>query len=205
MEYLTLLLLGMLMSGTALLLPGMVNMTAVSVSIKQGFKAGILFGVGASVVMLIQAYLAVTFAGFLDRNPEIFLFLKRAAVVLFFLLSAVFLLLGLRPRAQKTRSRHGPPLLMGGLMAGMNALNIPFYFAAGTYLNLHGLINLAAPHNWFLLIGTFVGALAMMLGYAFFARIVASRIKALSKYMHFVLSGLFLLLGFMQLIELYFE
>ncbi len=204
MDYLSHLVLGLLMSCAALLLPGLVNMSAVSLSMKRGLRAGLWFCLGAAGVMLVQAYIAVAFAGFLGRHPAILTFLERISIFFFMLLSGLFLYLGMRPRAKQGEARRGHPLMIGSLMAVMNALTIPFYFTATTFMKVEGLVHLVSPYQWWLLIGAFVGALFMLVVYAFFARIIAQRSQRITQYIYLILSGFFLALAFVQLISLYY-
>ena len=50
--------------------PGLLNMYAAKVSMKEGRKKGLLFSVGVCVTVILQTYVALMFARFLDMHPE---------------------------------------------------------------------------------------------------------------------------------------
>ena len=205
MDLLNHLFFGIGMAFIAVTLPGMVNMTAVSTSINYGLSSGIKFSIGASAAMLFQAFIAVAFAGYLSKHPEVFLFLKRAAVIIFLILSVVFLRQALRSRVAEASSKKGHPMFLGLLIAGMNALTIPFFFTISTFLEAKDYIRLTSPYRWVFLAGAFFGAQLLLAVYAYFARFIANRAGHLARNFNFFLSGFFLILAFIQLVDLYYD
>ena len=94
-------------------LPGMVNMTSVNVSIKRGLRSGFLYSAGSSVTIFLQAYIAVAFAGYLSKHPEVFLYIRAASVAIFLALAFFFFYQALRSKEVKASQRKGRPFLLG--------------------------------------------------------------------------------------------
>ena len=61
--------LGFLTSAIGITPPGLINMTAAKVSIEEGRTRAFIFAAGAVTIILLQTFLAVVFAKFIDRNP----------------------------------------------------------------------------------------------------------------------------------------
>jgi threonine/homoserine/homoserine lactone efflux protein len=202
MDILSHLFFGFAMGFTGVCLPGMTNMTSVGMSLRQGLKPGMYYSAGASTTIFIQALIAITFAGYLAQNPEIFAFLEKAAIFIFIALSVVFFYLATRRQAVKSEVRKGSAFFAGMGVAGMNALTIPYYFTFSTLLTAKGLITLAPSMRWVFMAGAPLGSLILLSSYIFFARYIAERAEFISRYINFFLSGLFLLLSILQLARL---
>ena len=70
--------------------PSMLNMTTTKITLEKTKKEGVKFALGVSVIVLIQAYIAVLFARYLHNNENFEYYLKIAGVLIFGLLSIYF-------------------------------------------------------------------------------------------------------------------
>ena len=202
MFYLNHLLFGFAMAAVGVALPGMINMTSVSTSLKKGLRAGLQFSIGSSIAIFFQVLIAVFFAGFLGRNPEIFIYLKRAAIFIFLVLSIVFLYQALHPKEVSGSSRKGSAFLTGMVITNLNVLNIPYYFTFSTYLKANRFLSLQAPFYWFFILGSALGALSLLAAYAHFADYISKRAAYFTRNINYFLSGIFLMLAIIQVIQL---
>ena len=184
-------------------LPGMVNMTSVNVSIKRGLRSGFLYSAGSSVTIFLQAYIAVAFAGYLSKHPEVFLYIRAASVAIFLALAFFFFYQALRSKEVKASQRKGRLFLLGVAIAGMNALNIPYFFTMGALLKAEGLIRLNTPYHLFFVSGITIGAFTMLAAYARFAQFILNRASYFARNLNYFLSGLFLVLAVVQGVQLY--
>ena len=203
MDYLSPLLFGFLLAVVGIALPGMVNMTSVSVSIKRGLRAGLYYSAGAAATIILQAYIAVAFAGYLSQHPEIFTYIRAVSVAIFLALAFFFFYQALNAKAVKASQRKGRPFLLGMAVAGMNALNIPYFFTMGTVLKAEGLIQLHPPFHLFFVGGITAGAFVMLAAYARFAQFILKRANYFARNLNYFLSGLFLVLAVVQGVQLY--
>ncbi len=73
-----------------LISPGMLNMTVLKIRIDTGKSASVQYAMGASLIVFIQAGIALFFADFFVNNPKVIEILKTAAVFVFFSLSVLF-------------------------------------------------------------------------------------------------------------------
>lgn len=204
MLYLQNILWGFILIATGMTLPGMVNMTAVKVSIDAGFRAGVKFSVGGALALFAQAYFATTFAQYLSDHPEVLTYLKRTMLFLFTGLSIAFFYMARQPQAFKTSNREGTPFALGFLVAGMNLVNVVFLFAMGTFLEAKGWISLQPPNKWLFMTGAALGCLLLLVLYSQFALFINRRARFFARHLNYFLSGLFVLLALIQLIQLFY-
>ena len=68
----TVFLLGFVFSFLGYTLPGVLNMTALKISLNKGKKEFIQFSLGASLIVLIQAYISISINKYISNNSIIF-------------------------------------------------------------------------------------------------------------------------------------
>lgn len=203
MTYLTHSLLGCVATMLAMLLPGMVNLTAAREYLRRGAKAAFRFNIGASVAVFIHAYVAIVFAGLLAREPAYLNYLRQGAMLLFLALSAFFALQAFRQQTIQASEQKGQPVLKGFLVSSFNLVNIPGMFALTTVLRAKELLIFAAPYRFFYVAGTAVGAFAMLSLYTLAARRIVEAGPTFYQRLNAGLSGLFLLLALIQVGQLW--
>lgn len=196
-------LAGFLMAYIGLLPPGMMNMTAVQMSITHSFGIALRFSAGAALIVLIQSFIALTFTLYLKTNPGVLQMLEQAAVAIFFLLAVYFFMQARKKNTAEGKIKEGSAFFGGMLMSSMNALAIPFYFGYGAIMEAKGWLTLEQPYISFFIVGAMLGAFALFATYAAFASTIARRIAFIARNINFVLSIFFLLLGIMQALKLW--
>ena len=73
MTYFLHLIFGFAIGFVGVIPPGLLNLTAAKISVKNGQRAAILFAAGASSVVIAQVYIGVFFSKLLSLNPDILL------------------------------------------------------------------------------------------------------------------------------------
>jgi threonine/homoserine/homoserine lactone efflux protein len=204
MYYVNHLIWGLVMTSIGITLPGMINMTTVYISIKRGLRSAIQYNVGASVTIFVQALIALAFATYLGNHPGFLNFMKKAAVVLFFVLGVVFLYQALRTGAAKASKQRGHPFLLGVVVANMNVLTIPYFFAFSTFLEANNWLMRNSSARVLFGTGAMIGSFLLLSAYARFAQYVSGQIQSLTRNINLIMSGLFLLLAFLQLVEIFY-
>ena len=202
MSYISHILLGFLMAYIGLVPPGMMNMTAVRMSIVKSLSSGLRFSAGAAFVVIFQAYIALSFAKYLSQHPEVLDTLKKIAVVVFIALAIFFFLQARRKFEAEGKDRKGNEFWAGALMSSMNMLAIPFYFGYSTIMETKGWIVLEQPYITFFVIGAVTGAFALFATYSYFAQTIVKRAQFIASNINYILSGLFVVLAVVQLINL---
>lgn len=197
-------LFGFVLAIIGVTIPGLINMSAVQITMRRNFRAGLIFSLGAITVIFLQAVIGVGFAGYLAENRYILSFIKKLAIAIFFILSGVFFYKGLRPKLKQETQRQGNAFVIGMAVAGMNVLNVPFFFTMSTLLQAQGYINLQQTWGLLFMLGLSSGSFIMLVLYSYFAKYITTHARFFAQNMNYFLSGLFLLLAVMQWMQLYF-
>lgn len=198
-NYLLCLLIGYGAGAFSAWFPGMLNMTAVSVSLDHGRRAGYQYALGAGITAFGQALLALTFADYIAQHPAVIEWCKRIALFVFPALAIIFFLKARRPSIEAKPLRGGP-LTFGILLAAMNALTIPYYFSLGTFLEADQYLELTPLSILLFALAAGSGAATFFALYARSADFISLRAGFLARNMNYVLSGLFVVLTLVQLV-----
>ena len=202
MIYIQHVLFGILMAYFGLISPGMLNMTGLKISINLGRKQAVKFALGASIVVFIQALIALFFADYFVKNPTIINALKSVAVVVFFVLSIFFFLLS-RKKVEANVSYNKSKYFLKGIgMSAINMLAIPFYLGISIYLASSKRIFIEHPFIILFVIGASVGSFLLFYTYIFLAKIIIKKVAFIASNINIILSILFFGLGILTLIKL---
>ena len=125
--------------------PGLVNMTVAKTCVERGKKNGIAVALGASIIVVFQAWVAIQLARYIFDDRWMYNMILRTGLVIFLLLGIYFFVKA-RKRATKKNiklSKHGivRSFFKGAMISAFNILPIPFFCAVGTALNLKGTVD----------------------------------------------------------------
>ena len=140
--------------------PGLLNVTAAKISLKEGHNRGFMFSIGVCIIVALQVYIATVFAKYLNKHPEVTIILKRVAFVIFLLVSIYFFFTAKsKPKSLEVepsiKSKHSR-IFQGVFLSSLNIFPIPFQAYMVTTL---------VSFEWFSLesttIGTYVSGAVM--------------------------------------------
>ena len=138
-------LLGLSFAFIGVIPPGMLNMSAAKISLKEGHVRGFVFSIGVCVIVGVQTYLALIFAKYLNQHPDVIDVLKRVALVLFILISIYFFLVAnsnATPQEVDTSKSKKSRFFQGILMSALNVFPIPYQAYIVTTLLSYQLLSL---------------------------------------------------------------
>lgn len=130
MDFFLPLILGYCIAVLAVILPGLINMTAAKISLEEGKNEALSFAAGASTVVFLQTYVAVIFARFISIHLEIIALLQEIGILIFTALSVYFFWIAKKPKKHrkdiKIKGRTNR-FYHGVLLSMLNFLPVPFY------------------------------------------------------------------------------
>ena len=170
-------------------------MTGLKRSLDLNRKEGVLFISGACLIIIIQAFIAVTFAKYLTSNPTIVENLSIAAIFVFLALSILFFYQAKQKISLKEKNQRRSSFLAGSIMASMNMLAIPFFLGYSTLMESQGWLNTEFPHNFIFALGAGMGAFTLFFGYILLAEIIHARLQIVARNINTILGILFLTLA----------
>ena len=194
--------IGFILAFVGLITPAMLNMTTVRTSIEQGRVQGILFGAGAATVNTIHGLLAFTFLRYLDANPDIILWLKRIGIIVLLSLAFLFYKKSKKTVTAKDKKGNIPSYLEGVIMSSLNMLGLPYYLATALFLDAQSYIMATTPYIYYMSAGIFLGGTAMFAIYSIAAEAIARKSEYVTKNINLILSGVFVILAIIVLVNL---
>jgi threonine/homoserine/homoserine lactone efflux protein len=110
--------------------PGLINMTAAKVNLKEGKKNAMWFVLGAVLVIFFQVFLAILFARVIDRRPDLVTLLREVGLGIFITLTIYFLVLAKKPKDKTRKLKKNSTanrFFLGMLLSALNFFPIPYY------------------------------------------------------------------------------
>jgi threonine/homoserine/homoserine lactone efflux protein len=176
MALLTPLLSGFIAAFIGIIPPGLINMTAAKINLKEGKKNALWFVIGAVLVIFFQVYLAVLFAHVIDNRPDVVTLLREVGFVIFSVLTIYFLFLAKEPKTKKKskikKSSKRSRFFLGMLLSGLNFFPIPYYVVVSVTLASYHLFVFENNIIFTFVLGSVLGSFTALYSYvAFFGRI----------------------------------
>lgn len=173
--------------------PGLLNMTAAKISLKEGYSRGIMFSIGACITVLIQTYIAVLFARYLSKHQDIIEILQRVALVIFVLITIYFLLIAKRkpkPNLERnTKSKHNR-LFFGMFLSSLNMFPIPYQAYMSITLASFGWLQFDKTSIASYVVGASMGTFVMLYMYIFFFDKIKNKSFTSQKNMNYIIGGI---------------
>lgn len=176
MVYLTPLLSGFIAAAIGIIPPGLINMTAAKINLKEGKKNALWFVIGAVLVIFFQVYIAVLFARVIDNRRDVVTLLREVGFIIFSILTIYFLFIAKEPKTKKKskikKSSRKSRFFLGMLLSALNFFPIPYYVVVSVTLASYNLFVFENTIIVAFVLGSVLGSLAVLYSYiAFFGRI----------------------------------
>jgi len=186
--------------------PGLLNMTAAKISVKQNRRAATVFALGAALVVVAQVYVGVFFSKILNENPDILERMEQFAIAVFIALSMFFFIKARTdagPEAQPTERSDTRLFSQGIILSALNIFPIPFYIGFSSFLAARGLFRFSFPTAHVFIIGASLGTFSMLLAYGSLVRLFKFNSRTFARKVHYILAVLMLLVAVFTLLKLY--
>lgn len=178
MNITTVYLLGFVTALIGVVPPGLLNMSAAKISIKEGHVRGVIFSLGVCFTVILQTYMAAIFARYINNHPEVVKILQRVAFVIFVLLSVYFLVVAKKtpkPAIQShIKSKHSR-FFHGVFLSALNVLPIPYQAYMTLTLASFGWLTFETINIMSYVAGAAMGTFVMLYVYIFFFDKIKSR------------------------------
>ena len=173
--------------------PGLLNMTAAKISLKEGHVRGIVFSIGVTLTVFAQTYIAAIFARYLSKHPETISVLRSVALVLFVLITIYFLFIAkattkkeIKPKVKSKHSRF----FQGVLMSAINVFPIPYQAYITISLASVKWMNFEISSIIAYVLGAGMGTFVMLYIYIFFFDKIKGKSLTSQKNMNRIIGGI---------------
>jgi threonine/homoserine/homoserine lactone efflux protein len=164
---------GYIAAFVGLIPPGLLNMTAAKIGVKQGRKPAVIFSFGVLLVVCIQTLVGIFFARYLEGYTAVVDVLQKVALGIFLALTFYFFLLAKDSRREvpKGVKKSGANrFLYGLLLAAINLLPIPYWIYISISFSAFGWFFFDSSLVVWAVIGSGSGTMSMLLLYIYFFR-----------------------------------
>ena len=199
--------LGLIVALIGVIPPGLLNMTAARISLKEGAARGVMFSTGVSIIVFVQTYIAAIFARYLSHRPDIVEILQRVAFVIFVLITIFYLVLASKQKEAKikkeNKSKHGR-LLHGMLLSALNIFPIPYQAYMTITLASIGWMNFERTSIITYVTGASMGTFVALYFYIFFFDKIKDKKFTSQKSMNYsigIITGIVALLTFINILR----
>ncbi len=197
--------LGLFIALVGVIPPGLLNMTAAKISLKEGYSRGIVFSIGVCVIVIAQTYIAAIFARYLSNHPEVIDILQRVALVIFILITIYFLFIAKKqPKQQiepKIRSKHSR-FFQGLFLSSINVFPIPYQAYMTITLASFGWLKFDQISIISYVAGAASGTFVMLYMYIFFFDKIKQKSFTSQRSMNYIIGGITGVISIITLINI---
>mgnify|MGYP003651190779 CR=1 FL=1 len=169
MNFILPLFFGFITAVIGIIPPGLINMTAAKVNLKEGRRNAYWFVLGAIIIIFFQAYLAILFATIINIRPDIVILFREIGFGIFGALTVYFLWIAKKPKIKKAKidkKSKKKRFFLGMLLSALNFFPIPYYVFISITLASYGLFTFDT-----LTIFTFVSGVVLGSAFVFYCYI----------------------------------
>ncbi|MNK14917.1 LysE type translocator [compost metagenome] len=207
MEIILPLFLGIIISAVGITLPGLINMTAAKISLKEGRQRAVIFALGATTVVFFQTYIAVSFAKFINSRPDIIYILEEAGLIIFVTLTIFFFFIAKKKKKKKEKevvklgSRVGN-FFLGALLSALNFFPIPYYVFVSVSLSKHNYFHFTPLFIFLFVIGVVVGSFSVFYLYIVFFKKIEHKTDFFMENINYILGSVTGLISIITIIKM---
>jgi threonine/homoserine/homoserine lactone efflux protein len=202
--------LGFITAAIGITPPGLINMTAVKVSLKDGRNEAISFAVGATIIVFFQTFLALLFANFINSHPNVINSLQEIGLFIFIALTIYFFWKAKKPKLPKSETKVRSKtnrFFLGILLSALNLFPIPYYVFVSITLSAYGYFSFLEPFIFAFVGGAVAGSYLVFYLYIIFFKKRESKSSFLmnnGNYIIGTITGIVSIVTLFKLIKGYF-
>lgn len=173
--------------------PGLLNMTAAKVNLKEGKRNAIWFILGAIIIIFFQAFLAILFARVINVRPDIVILLRQVGFGLFGALTVYFLWIAKAPRIKKAKIKKSSKkkrFFLGMLLSALNFFPIPYYVFVSITLSSYDVFSFELSSILTFVSGVVLGSFVVFYFYIEFFQKIESKADYLLRNMNTIIGSI---------------
>lgn len=200
--------LGLIIAFVGVIPPGLLNMTAAKISLKEGYARGIMFSTGVCVIVFLQTYIAALFARYLTNHQNVVEILQRVAFVIFVLITLYFLFVA-KPESKleiepQSKSKHSR-FFQGIFLSAINVFPIPYQAYMTITISSFGWMEFERSSIVSYVSGAATGTFVMLYLYIFFFDKIKTKAFTSQKNMNYIIGTITGIIAGITLINILME
>ena len=205
MNVITSLFLGFITAFIGITPPGLINMTAAKVNLKEGKRSAYWFVLGAVIIIFCQASLAIFFAQFIKARPDVVVLLREVGFGIFLLLTIYFLFIAKKPKKKKGKIKKkstSTRFFLGLLLSALNFFPIPYYVFVSVTLASYNLFYFDITSVLVFVTGVVLGSFLVFYCYITFFQKIQDKTDYLMRNMNTIIGSITGLVSLITLINI---
>ena len=193
MNIVTSLFLGFFTAFIGIIPPGLINMTAAKVNLKEGKRNAMWFVLGAILVIFFQSFFAILFAKIIHRRPDLVTLLREVGLGIFATLTLYFLVLAKKPKHKTRKFKKNSKtnrFFMGMLLSGLNFFPIPYYVFVSITLASFKLFSFDTTSIFIFVNGVILGSFLVFYCYISFFNKIENKTDYVTKNMNTIIGSI---------------
>lgn len=197
--------LGLIIALVGVIPPGLLNMTAAKISLKEGYARGIMFSAGVCVIVVFQTYIAALFARYISNDHSVIKVLQRVAFVVFVLITVYFLIIAKsdpKPDVDpQSRSKHSR-FFQGIFLSAINFFPIPYQAYMTITIASFGWMEFERASIISYVAGAATGTFVMLYIYIFFFDKIKNKKLTSQRNMNYIIGTITGIIAFVTLLNI---
>ena len=205
MEFVLFFFFGYIAAMVGVIPPGLLNMTAAKISLKENRRNAFLFSLGVIVTVAFQTYIALIFARYLDKHPEVISVLQEVGLGIFICITLYFFFIAkdkkppkrtIEPKSKQSRFFHGL------FLASLNVFPIPYWVYLSITFVSFGWFQFTKSFINLCVLGSSLGTLTMLVVYAHYFKRIQENRKEIKMNMNYVIGTITAIVAIITLIKI---
>ena len=185
--------------------PGLLNMTAAKISVKENRRNAFLFSLGVITTVSAQTFVALLFARYLDKHPEIIEVLQQVGLGIFICLTLYFLFIAKEKKHPQTEvpfksKKHR--YFQGIFLAFLNVFPLPYWVYLSITFSAFGWFDFSKTFITFCVVGSAFGTLTMLVIYAHYFDYAKKKRKEFRLNMNYIIGGITAFISIITLLKI---
>ncbi|HEY6143634.1 MAG TPA: LysE family transporter [Flavobacterium sp.] len=205
MNYITPLFFGLISAFIGIVPPGLINMTAAKVNLKEGKRNALWFVLGAVLVIAFQVFFAILFAKIINRRPDLVTLLREIGLGIFTALTVYFLCIAKAPtgKSKKLKKKStSKRFFLGMLLSALNFFPIPYYVFVSITLASYKLFSFESTSIFVFVSGSLIGSFMAFYFYISFFNRIENKTDFVMKNMNTIIGSITGLISIITLINI---
>ncbi|HEY4618617.1 MAG TPA: LysE family transporter [Flavobacterium sp.] len=197
--------LGFITAVIGIIPPGLINMTAAKVNLKEGGRNAFWFVFGAIIIIFFQAYVAILFAQVIDIRPDIIILLREMGFGIFGALTVYFLWIAKKPKIKKAKIKKNSKkkrFFLGMLLSALNFFPIPYYVFVSITLSSYDLFSFDITSIFIFVSGVVLGSALVFYFYIRFFQKIETRADYMLRNMNTIIGSITGMISFVTLFNI---
>ncbi len=197
-------LIGFLGALVGVIPPGLLNMYAAKTSMKEGRKRAFLFTAGVCVTVMIQTFIALNFARYIEMHPEVVDLLQKVALGIFISLTIYFFFIAKDTRREIHKDVHHSKtnrFFTGMFLAALNLLPLPYWVYVSITFSVFGWFSFTHLNIALAVIASGLGTFATLAIYVQFFR-PKEEPRKFKMNMNYIIGSITLAVAIMTLVKI---